>query len=293
MIDLHMHTIYSDGCNTIEQILKMCEEQKLEYISITDHNTCKAYYDEAIKNNNIFTGSIIKGCELNAEFQGRGIEILGYNINPDIIMEWREKYYSVEQKNKNNEIVREILLKALDKKGVKYNEKEIRPTKSENEFVERPIWEEITKYPENKEIIGEDCFALARTWFRKEVTNPNSDYFSNRVSMFPKLKEVIEIIHKAGGIAFLAHPFEYEIEDTIKFIDDLINEVKLDGIECFHPSSEDNGKSDILKEYANKNNLYISGGSDYHGKQKPDIKLAKGKGSLKISKDIIKPWLEK
>ena len=215
MIDLHMHTIYSDGCNTIEQILKMCEEQKLEYISITDHNTCKAYYDEAIKNNNIFTGSIIKGCELNAEFQGRGIEILGYNINPDIIMEWREKYYSVEQKNKNNEIVREILLKALDKKGVKYNEKEIRPTKSENEFVERPIWEEITKYPENKEIIGEDCFALARTWFRKEVTNPNSDYFSNRVSMFPKLKEVIEIIHKAGGIAFLEHPFEYEIEDNI------------------------------------------------------------------------------
>ena len=99
MIDLHMHTIYSDGCNNIESILKMCEEQKLEYISITDHNTCKAYYDEALIKNNIFKGKIIKGCELNAEFQGRGIEILGYNINPDIIMEWREKYYSVEQKN--------------------------------------------------------------------------------------------------------------------------------------------------------------------------------------------------
>lgn len=40
MIDMHMHTIYSDGDKTVEQVLKMCEERKLEYISITDHNTC-------------------------------------------------------------------------------------------------------------------------------------------------------------------------------------------------------------------------------------------------------------
>ena len=291
MIDLHMHTTNSDGSNTVEEIIKMCEEHKLEYISITDHNTCKAYYDEAFTNNNIFRGKIIKGCELNAEFQGRSIEILGYNINPDVIMEWREKYYSVEQKNKNNEIVRERLLIALENSGLKYNEKDIRPTKSENEFVERPIWEEIVKHPENKAIMGEDCFQFARIWFRKEVTNPNSDFFSNRVAMFPTAKEVVEIILKAGGIAFLAHPFEYEIEDTIKFIDDLLKVAPLDGIECFHPSSEDDGKSDVLKEYANKNNLHISGGSDYHGKPKPDIKIAVGKGALNISKDILKTWI--
>ena len=40
MIDIHMHTIYSDGDKTVEEVLKMCEERKLEYISITDHNTC-------------------------------------------------------------------------------------------------------------------------------------------------------------------------------------------------------------------------------------------------------------
>ena len=139
-------------------------------------------------------------------------------------------------------------------------------------------------------VTGNTC-KRGDVYARKEVTNPNSDFFSNRVAMFPTAKEVVEIIHKSGGIAFLAHPFEYEIEDTIKFIDDLLKVATLDGIECFHPSSEDDGKSDVLKEYANKNNLHISGGSDYHGKPKPDIKIAVGKGTLNISKDILKTWI--
>ena len=69
MIDLHIHTMYSDGMNTVEEILKKCEQRKLEIISITDHNSCEAYYDNSFINNNIYTGTIIKGCELNAEFQ--------------------------------------------------------------------------------------------------------------------------------------------------------------------------------------------------------------------------------
>ena len=59
----------------------------------------------------------------------------------------------------------------------------------------------------------------------------------NRIEFRPKYKEVIDIIHKAGGKAFLAHPFEYKFEDTISFINDLRKEKELDGIECFHPSA--------------------------------------------------------
>ena len=170
MIDLHMHTIYSDGIKTVEEILKMCEERNLEYISITDHNNCGAYYDEIIKNNNIFTGTIIKGCELNAEFQNKSIEILGYNINPDIIMDWREKYYSAEKTRENTKQIYDRFLNILDKKGVIYNIIDIRPQKDEKEFIERPIWEEIIKHPENKEIIGEDCYNSLGIFYRKEIT---------------------------------------------------------------------------------------------------------------------------
>jgi len=290
MIDLHMHTINSDGSETVEEVLKMCQEKKLEYISITDHNTCKAYYGETVKNNKIFNGIIIKGCELNAEFQNKSIEILGYDIDPNIIMEWREKYYSKDKIRENTKQIYDRFLNILDRKGLIYNEKDIMPLKNDNEFIETPIMIEIIKHQENKEILGEEYFNSRKLFYRKEITNPDSEYFLNRASTFPKVKEVIDIIHKAGGKAFFAHPYEYKFENTIKFIDDLRKEVDLDGIECFHPSADEE-KMSILVDYTRTNNLYISGGSDYHGKPKPDIEIGIGTGNLNISKEIIEEWI--
>ena len=59
MVDMHMHTLYSDGDKTVEEVLKKCEEKKLEYISLTDHNNCRHYEDESLKKN-LFTGIIVK-----------------------------------------------------------------------------------------------------------------------------------------------------------------------------------------------------------------------------------------
>ena len=79
MVDMHIHTVYSDGTKTVKEVLKLCEEKNLEYISITDHNTCIQYKDEALKEN-IFSGKIIKGVEMNATFQNKNIELLAYDI---------------------------------------------------------------------------------------------------------------------------------------------------------------------------------------------------------------------
>lgn len=292
MIDLHIHTNYSDGEKDVEEVLRMCQNKNLEYISITDHNNCSAYYDKALKNNKIFKGVIIKGCEFNVEFQNKSIEILGYNIDTDIIMNWREKYYSIEKIQKNTQGIYNKFLDILDKKGIIYNKNNIRKQKDYKEYIEIPIWEEIIKHPENKDIIGEEYFTISLAkFYRKEITNPNSEYFLNRVGTFPKAKEVVDIIHEAGGKAFLAHPFEYKFEDTIKFINDLIQKVDLDGIECFHPSADEKNM-EILVDYTTKNHLYISGGSDYHGSLKhPDIDIGVGRGNLNISKEIIKEWI--
>ncbi len=289
MVDMHMHTIYSDGDKTVEEILKMCEERKLEYISITDHDICKQYYDNALKNNSIFTGKIIIGSELHAVFQNRNIEILAYNINPDIINKWCEKYYSEAQLREQQKICRQRLFDICEKHGLIYDKDKIREPKKASEYVERPIYEEVMKHKENFKILGEftESFGI---FFRKGLANPESSYFMNHVEFRPPYKEVIDIIHKAGGKAFLAHPFEYKFNDTIGFIDNLRKEAELDGIECFHPSSEEDNKKDILVNYARKNNLFISGGSDYHGNPKPDIDIGIGRGKLNIPKEIIEEW---
>lgn len=164
-----------------------------------------------------------------------------------------------------------------------------KPTKV-YEYVENPIYEEILKYPENCTILGEFAESF-NIFFRKGLSNPESSYSMNYAEFRPQYKEVIDIIHKAGGKAFLAHPFEYRFQNIIKFIEDLRKEAELDGIECYHPSSANDNKKDILVEYARKNGLFISGGSDYHGKIKPDIEIGVGRGNLNITKEIIEAWL--
>lgn len=290
MIDIHMHTIYSDGDKTVEEVLKMCEDKKLEYISITDHDTCKQYDDEALKCNKIFSGKIIKGSELHAVFQNKNIEILAYNINPNVINQWCEKYYSDDKLREQQKMCRQRLFDICDKHGLIYDESKIRKPKKASEYVERPIYEELIKHNENHKILGEFTESFS-VFFRKGLANPESSYFMNHIEFRPPYMEVIDIIHKAGGKAFLAHPFEYKFEDTIGFIDDLRKEAELDGIECFHPSSADDNKKDILVDYARRNNLYISGGSDYHGSPKPDIEVGVGRGNLNISKEIIEEWI--
>lgn len=82
MIDLHMHTTYSDGSENCETILKKCQEKKLNYISITDHNTALAYEElEDKKVKDFYTGKIIPGIELNTKVLNIPIEILGYGID--------------------------------------------------------------------------------------------------------------------------------------------------------------------------------------------------------------------
>ena len=289
MIDLHMHTVYSDGDKTVEELLKLCEEKKLEYISITDHDNCMQYEDEALKKG-LFSGKIIKGSEVHAVHNKRKYEILAYNIDTKILSNWYQKYYSDEQLIESQKIATKMLIDIFDRLGIKYNLDNVEwPTKP-TEYVERRMFKDAFSYPENKEIFGEYNYSKFGLFFRKEITNPKSPFFMPPIGM-PGHKEVIDAIHAAGGKAFLAHPFEYKFEDTIAFIDEIRKVAELDGIEVYHPSSADDNKKDILYDYARKNNLYICGGSDFHGSPKPDIKIGVGRGNLCIPKEIIEEWL--
>ena len=86
MIDLHIHTTFSDGSDEPEVILRKAEQLGLRYISITDHDSLGAY--ENLNDNSIsryFSGNIIPGCEFSVVHNKMPIEVLGYGIDFDVI----------------------------------------------------------------------------------------------------------------------------------------------------------------------------------------------------------------
>lgn len=292
MVDMHIHTLYSDGNKTIEEVLKKCEDKKIEYISITDHNTCKGYEDNIFKQN-IFTGKIVMGAEMNAYIGEKRIEFLAYNIkHPEIINEWSNKFYSKEILEQRFNRDKNKIIDICNKNGLTYNLNNIKKDIPVTDFFVVYMYYELIKYEENIRKM-DICANSFRDFWKNGLENPESIFYMGEDNS-PKTmyKDVANVIHDAGGLVFLAHPFEYKFEDTIGFINKLKNEIKLDGIECFHPSSEIDNRSCTLVEYAKKNNLYISGGSDFHGDKKPNNDIGIGNGNLNIPKKYIEEWAE-
>ena len=293
MVDMHIHTTYSDGDKTLKEILEKCEENKLDIISITDHNTLKAYEDEILKNNNIFSGKIFKGIEMNATLDNKKtIEFLAYNIkNTKIIEEWSNKFFSYELLEEKFNKSKNKIIDICNKNGLIYDLDILKKDIPVTDYFVVHMYFELIKHKENMKYMSEfmDSFNNFR---RNGLDNPNSIFYMGENFPQPLFRDVVDIIHKSGGLVFLAHPFEYMFEDTISFIDYLRREVQLDGIECFHPSAESDNRIEKLIKYARKNNLFISGGSDYHGDKKPNVYIGVGKGSLRIPKEYIEEWYD-
>ena len=287
MIDLHMHTTYSDGTDTVKELLEKAESLGLEVISITDHNTCKAYYEmENFNVKEMYKGDILVGCEFTTSFDNRLIEVLGYGFDYKNINKYLEEFYSDELVNKRTNILYNRLLDKIKELDLEFHLERVRDKKFKNEFFERGIYEELVKYENNKEKLKEDVWASFSNFYRKGLTNPKSKLFINHAEFKPSIKEIVKLIHENDGIAFLAHPYQYKFTDTENFLDKLYNEVALDGVECFYTTFSEE-QTNYLLDFAKERNLLISGGSDYHGTNKENHNLGIGRGNLKISKDII------
>mgnify|MGYP002536920480 CR=1 FL=1 len=118
MIDLHMHTKYSDGTNTVKEILEKAQKHNLSYISITDHNTCLAYPELEDKNlRNIFSGKIIRGIEMNTKILGIPIEILGYGVDTNYMNENLHRLY-ISNKERKKGLGKMLLKYGIENFGI-------------------------------------------------------------------------------------------------------------------------------------------------------------------------------
>ena len=287
MIDLHIHTNYSDGTCSVEEILREAEEKKLECISITDHDTCLAYRD--LKDQNIrklFSGKIIVGCELKSIVEGTVIEILGYNVDPEIINQEIEKIEPTYEQINMHEV--NTLYEIITKKGYKIERDKIK-FNPKNESGQRAICNELLRHPENRKFREETNYQDEFIFYREHISNPNSPYFVDNSPLIPNPDVVIDLIKRAGGLAFIPHTFIYG-ENSMKVFHALTDTHKVDGIECYY-SKFTPEQIQFLLDFCKKNHYYISGGSDYHGAYKPNISMGTGtNNNLNIPMEITRNW---
>lgn len=292
MIDLHLHTNYSDGTDSVAELLSNAQKLKLEVISITDHDTIGAYKE--IENNesllNLYNGKIITGVELKAIYNGYNIEILGYGFDYNKLIIRNPSAEKIQRENLEHfkNVAKEYGFKIDD--SIKTDS-----TNPTQKWAATVFVEELIKYPENIERLkelGEPDFRRG-IFYREGESNRESIFFIDTSKYYPDINQAIEDIHNADGLAFLAHPYIYSLDNIEKEIENILATTDIDGLECEYPLFNDEQRESIKKLCA-KYNKYMSGGSDYHADFKPDVKLGTGiNNNLSISKEFINEWMDK
>jgi len=259
----------------------------LNCISITDHDSVAAY-DELIdfKIRTIFNGTIINGCEITTTYNGEIIEVLAYGFDILLMKELlNENVLNFEQKQLKEF---ELMKKRYKEIGVKFNvENIIFDPKKESCRVS--FCNEIKNYSDNYIFFLEKSSIDTKTGFtRNEVFNPKSFLYIDESSLYPNLEDTIDMIHKSGGLAFLAHTFAYS-PTIFNELDNIISNYKLDGIECYYTTFT-NDETIYLLDYCKNHNLFMCGGSDFHGDNKINHNMGIGSGNMKIEDTLIFNW---
>lgn len=274
--DMHTHSIYSDGTDTVEEIVIKAEENDIDTIAITDHDNIegsKIAVKHNIKNLNIYSGieltaSKSKLCRIELPPSAR-IHILGYNI--DLENEYLNKKLKDIQKSSIHNILMyyEIMTNLHPK--TKLPEDEIDKLINTKSNIGRPqLADLLIKYGICKDREGafdnylNEAYTIAKS---KKLTTGLTE------------EECIELITKAGGVPILAHPnsLKLSFDDLEKRIV-YLKSIGLRGLETEHIHLNEVERA-FLKGLCKKYELLESGGTDYHGSGKPDVELGTGKNN--------------
>ena len=159
-----------------------------------------------------------------------------------------------------------------------------------SDFASKFIHNLITKDEYNKQFIDEDAWNNSSTFYRKYISNPNTPFYVEMDDIIPDFKTVSDLIKKCGGFIFIPHIYEYR-DNADKILNFILNNYEIDGIECYY-STFSNEQNQKLLQICKDKNLYVSGGSDYHGKNKQNISMGKGLDNLNIPINITYSWIK-
>lgn len=264
-IDLHVHSTGSDGTLSPAELVWEAKKTGLSAFALTDHDSVSGI-PEAIPAGDIAGIEVIPGVELSTEYEGVEIHVVGLYIdieNRDLL----EQLHAFRDNRDNRNLK---MIERLQAYGYRISASEIYK-KNPDSVIARPhIARHLVETRQVKdmqtvfdELIGDGCVC-----------------YVDRLKITPM--RAVELIHAAGGVAILAHPCLYRMpEDALIAMIEKMIAVGLDGIEAYYSLNTPDQEKTYL-EMAEKYGLLVSGGSDFHGSNKPDIHLGTGKGNLKI-----------
>ncbi len=269
-IDLHVHSTASDGTLTPAELVAEAKKADLSAFALTDHDTV-AGIAEAKKEAENYDIELISGVELSTEYKGKEVHMVGLFLdetNPDLLSHLEKFRDNRDNRNQKMYVklqeagfpVTEEALRAMFPDAV-LTRAHIARFLLEHGYI-KTISEAFEKY------IGDGC----RCYVAREKITP---------------QESIGLIHAAGGAAILAHPILYHMSDAR--LRELITDCKscgLDGIEAIY-STYQRGEEQYIRRLAKEYDLKLSGGSDFHGSNKPHIKLGSGMGRLFVPYDLL------
>jgi predicted metal-dependent phosphoesterase TrpH len=258
-IDLHIHSLFSDGTHTPAEIVKIAKQRGLSAISITDHDTLSGT-DEAIVAGEEYGIEVVSGIELSVYHNDIEMHILGYLLDhSDKKITKRIIKLQTARNERNKKIVEK-----LNCLGIAIRHNEVKAVSKIGQ-TGRP---HIAKVLHKK--------GLVRTFndaFEKYLRKGAPAYVPRFVY---SAEEAINMIKDAGGFAVLAHPVQVDNTFTTlqKIIDELVA-LGLDGVELYYPTHSGKIRKRIRK-ITQKHDLLFTGGSDYHGDIRPGTSLAGG-----------------
>ena len=276
-IDLHVHSTRSDGTYTPKELVDYALEKGLAAFALTDHDTIDGldeaiFYANQLRQTNPNVPEVIPGIEFSTEYEGKDIHIVG------IYMDYHNETFQnhiqnfVQSRTLRNQKMCTLL---QEKAGM-----DISYEKLCEEFPDSVI----TRAHYAKYMLKHGYIKSMKEAFERYIGD-NCPYFIPREKVTPA--QAIHLILTTGGIPILAHPTLYHMSNAR--LSKLIGELKAVGLVALEGiySTYNNAEEREMRALAKEHGLEISGGSDFHGSNKPGLDLGIGYGKLFVPYEIL------
>lgn len=271
MIDLHTHTTVSDGTLSPAALVRYAKEKNLSAIAVTDHDIVDGV-DEAVRVGRDAGVRVIPGVEISADSRAGAMHVLGYFVDHrDAEFRRALKQLRSYREERNPRIVEK-----LNQLGMALTYDEV-VAKAGGGSVGRPHFAQV--------LIEKGYVASTQEAFDKYL-KAGAPAYVNKKRLTPA--NAIELIHAAGGVAVMAHPFRLRLANDADLQNLLLQLVEqgLDGLEVYYSDHGPEATRQLF-DLAQRFELLIFGGSDFHGRNKPHIDLGVGRGNLDIPDSLL------